>query len=114
MAKAFQVDKGNLKVGLDIIQEITTFRPYSSISFKSSEEIICAVQEAKGLAKWGMAKNKHKMKEAVIHILDLITGNQPEEPINLNLSKYELKSLKALVNLMQRVLDEQKDGVVMT
>jgi hypothetical protein len=61
-----------------------------------------------------MAKNQHKMKKAVINILELITRNQPEEPVNLNLCRYKLKSLKALANLMKRVLDEQKDGVVMT
>jgi hypothetical protein len=113
MSKNIQVSKENLNIGYKILEEISSFRPYSSISFQSSGEIISAVQEVKGLADWGMAKNKHKMKASVINTLDSILSCDPEEPVNLNLTKYELESIKALSKLVKRALDQQKDGVVL-
>jgi hypothetical protein len=111
MGKTIQVDKENLEYGLKLLRELTTFRSFSSISFHSSEEINSAIQEVKDLANWGMAKNKHKMKDAAMNILDVILVCEPEEPVNLNLSKYELKSIKAVVKLVRRSLEKQKDGV---
>jgi hypothetical protein len=113
MSKKIQVSQKNLNLGYMLLKEISTFRPYSSISFQSSDEIINAVQDIRRLADWGMAKNKHKMKESVINTLDSILYCEPEEPVNLNLSKYELKSLKALSKLVKRTLDQQKDDVVL-
>ena len=113
MSKNIQVSKKHLITGFMLLIEISTFRPFSSISFQTTEEIISAAQEVKRLAKWGMAKNQHKMKESVINTLDSILGCEPDEPINLNLSKYELKSVKALSKLVKRTLDQQKDGAVL-
>lgn len=113
MTKEIVVETSNLEVGFEIVREISEFRPFSSISFHSSEKILSGIKEVKKLANWGMAKNRHKMKQAVIDILDMITCCSPEEPVNLNLSKYELKSLKALSNLIKRSLEKRKDGVVL-
>jgi hypothetical protein len=113
MSKSIQVSQKHLSIGFMVLKEISTFRPYSSISFQSSEEIISATEEVKRLAQWGMAKNKYKMKESVINTLDLILCCEPEEPVNLNLSKYELKSVKALSKLVKRTLNHQKDGAVL-
>jgi hypothetical protein len=113
MPKHIQLNLNDLKFGAMLLKEIAAFKPYSSISFQSSEEIISAAQEVKRLAQWGMAKNKHKMKESVINTMDLILCCEPEEPINLNLSKYELKSVKALSKLVKRTLNQQKDGAVL-
>jgi hypothetical protein len=113
MSKQIKVSKKDLKIGSILLKELAAFRPYSSISFQSSEEIISAAQEVKRLAQWGMAKNKHKMKESVINTMDLILCCEPEDPVNLNLSKYELKSVKALSKLVKRTLNQQKDGAVL-
>jgi hypothetical protein len=113
MPKTIQLNLNDLKTGSMILKEISAFRPYSSISFQSSKEIISAAREVKRLAQWGMAKNKHKMKESVINTMDLILCCEPEEPVNLNLSKYEVKSVKALSKLVKRTLNQQKDGVLL-
>jgi hypothetical protein len=113
MANTIELNLDDLKLGSKLLKEITTFRPYSSISFQSSEEILSAAQEVKRLAKWGMAKNKHKMKASVIHTLDSILGSEPDEPVNLNLSKYELKSVRVLFKLVKRTLNQKKDGAVL-
>jgi hypothetical protein len=113
MSKKIQVSKKQLNLGFMLLKEISTFRPFSSISFQCSGEIISAVEEVKNLADWGMPKNKHKMKASAINILDSILCCEPEEHVNLNLSKYELDSLIVLTQLVKRTLDQQKDGAVL-
>ena len=113
MTKKFELDTKILKYGLEIIQEISDFRPYSSISFQSSEEIVNAIHETSQLVKWDMAKDKPKMQKTVLKIFDSIADSSPGEPINLNLTRYERKSVKAVVKLVKRVLKKGKDGLVM-
>jgi hypothetical protein len=113
MTKIIEVDANNLEYGLEIIQQISEYRPYSSISFPSSIEVITAIDEVRQLAEWGMGKNKHKMKQAVLEILESIAACSPGDPVNLNLTKYEHKSVKALSNLIKRSLEKRKDGVVL-
>jgi hypothetical protein len=113
MTNEIAVEADKLELGFEIVKEISTFQPRSSISFQSSEEILRAIEETKDLAKWGMAKNRHKMKQAAINILNLILCCEPEEPVNLNLTKYELKSIKSLRKLIKRALEKRKDGVVL-
>ena len=95
------------------MKEILTFRPFSSISFQSTGEIVSAAQEVKRLTEWGMAKNKHKMKESAVNTMDTILYVEPDDPVNFNLSKYELKSIKAVSKLVKRTLDQLEDGVVL-
>ena len=66
MAKEFQVDGTILYTGLEIMQGIAGFQPYSSISFRATEKILSAVAEVNKLVDWGMAKNMQKMKETVL------------------------------------------------
>lgn len=112
MTKALKVNEGYLEYGLMIIQQISGFRPYSSISFPSSLAVVNAINEVGKLAEWGMGKNMHKMKEAVLEIAESIITCSPGEPVNLNLTIYELKALKAVVNLIKRSINQQKNGVL--
>jgi len=102
MTKIIEVDPNNLEYGLEIIQQISEYRPYSSISFPSSIEIINAIDEIMQLAERGMGKNKHKMKQAVLEILESIAACSPGDPVNLNLTKYEHESVKALIKITER------------
>ncbi len=113
MSKTIELDEKDLELGFEIVREISEFRPYSSISFRLSEKILDAIKEVRKLAMWGMAKNRHNMKHAVDDILSSILHNSPGEPANLNLTKYERKSIKSVVNLINRVLKKRKDGVVL-
>jgi hypothetical protein len=114
MAKIIQVDGDRLTLGLAIMQGIAEFQPYSSISFPSSEKVLTAVDEVSELVNWGMAKNKQKMKETTLEILDHISEVDPGEPVNLNLDDYELKSIAAAADLIERTLDEKKEGIEIT
>lgn len=114
MAKDIVVDGSVLNIGLEIMQGIAGFQPYSSISFLATENILEAVEEASDLVDWGMAKNKHKMQATVLEIMEFITEAEPGEPVNLNLDDYELKSIAAAADLIERTLDERKDGVELT
>jgi hypothetical protein len=114
VAKQTQFNQEKLELSYQVLNEIASFRPYSSISFKATEKIIAAVKEGSQLAEEGMAKNKHKMKKTVRKILESIALVEPGEPVNLNLTKYERKSVKALAKLTKRVLKDQKDGISTT
>lgn len=113
MSKTLEVNAEDLEYGLEIVREISRFQPYSSISFELSDRIISAIEQTIQLTDWGMAKNKHKMKETAAEILDTIVDGSPGEPVNLNLTKYERKSIRAVVKLVKRVLENKKDGVVL-
>jgi hypothetical protein len=114
VAKSLQVDETALETSLEVIQGIADFQPYSSISFLVTENILEAVEEASQLVDWGMAKNKHKMKETALDIMENIQELEPGEPVNLNLDEYELKSIAAAADLIERALDEKKDGIDLT
>jgi hypothetical protein len=111
VAKQTQFSQEKLELGYEVLKEIASFRPYTSISFQASEKIMAAMEESSRLAEEGMAKNKHKMKKTVRNILESIATVEPGEPVNLNLTKYERKSVKTLAKLTRRVLKDQKDGI---
>lgn len=114
MAKNIQIDGTALTTGLKVVEEITGFQPYSSISFLATENILDAVEETSKLVDWGMAKNKHKMKATALEIMDHISEAEPGEPVNLNLDEYQLDSMAAAADLIERALDDKKDGVALT
>ena len=110
MAKDYQMDGTRLNTGLTVMQSIAEFQPYSSISFLATENILAAVEEVRELIDGRMAKNMQKMKAAALEIMENITEAEPGEPVNLNLDEYELKSISAAADLIERTLDEGKDG----
>ena len=114
MAKNIQINGSALTTGLQVVQEISEFQPFSSISFLATENILDAVEETSRLVDWGMAKNKHKMKAAALEIMEHIVGAEPGEPVNLNLDEYQLDSMAAAADLIERTLDDRKDGVALT
>ena len=111
MAKDLVVDGTILKTGLEVTQGIAGFQPYSSISFLATEHILEAVKEVSELVAWGMAKNMQKMKETALEIMEHISEANPGEPVNLNLDDYQLKSIAAAADLIERTLEEKKGGV---
>jgi hypothetical protein len=99
-----------LMYGFKIILEISSFRPYSSISFPDTEEIQLSLQEISRVVDRNMAKNKHKMETTVIHILEDVAENNPGDPVGLNLTKSEQKSFQAAAKLIKRILKGEKSG----
>jgi hypothetical protein len=112
MRRVLEIDVKNLGYGLEIIQQITDFKPYSSHSFQLSPKGFDAVGEVKQLAEWGMGNNMYKMKEAALEILESILACSPEEWVNMNLTDYESKSLGAVEKLIERSLKKQEDGIL--
>lgn len=113
MENTLEVNKEYIKYGFDIIKEISEFRPYSSISFRLSEEVAKAISETRKLAVWGMGKNRRKMKLTVSKILGSIEACSPGEPVNLNLTEYEHKSIGALLKLMRTSIKNRKKGLLL-
>lgn len=114
MANDLQVDGNALTTGLEVMQGIAEFQPFTSISFLATENIVEAVEEASELVDYGMAKNMHKMKATALDIMDQIAEADPGDPVNLNLDDYELKSIAAAADLIERTLDDPKNGVDVT
>lgn len=114
MTAHIELDGQALNLGLELIQRIARFQPFSSISFMATERVLTAVEESSRLVDWGMAKNKHKMKATAVEIMEQITEADPGDPINLNLDGYELDSMAAAADLIERTLDNRVDGVLLT
>ena len=111
MGKNLQVDETLIKTGLDIFNQLANFQPHSSISFLMTDQILSAIQEGKHLTDWGMAKNKTKLKETALEIMDQIIMVAPGDPVNLNLDDYQLKSMAEVGSLHAAALENKKDGL---
>lgn len=111
MGSQLQVDETLIKTGLGVFNELANFQPFSSISFIMTDQILSSLKEGRRLAKWGIAKNKHKMKEAALEIIDEILLVYPGDPVNLNLDEYQLKSLAEVADLHGAALENKKDGL---
>lgn len=114
MATTLQVERAKIEIGQRIIQEISQFQPFSSISFFATDEILQTLEEVRLLVNWGMAKNKPKMKAASLDILDIILNTLPGDPVNLNLDEYEHKSVAETAALLKRSLKVKIDGLKFT
>ncbi len=111
MGTNLQVDETLIRTSMGIFTQLADFQPHSSISFLMTEQILSAVQEGRRLTAWGIAKNKTKLKEAALKIIDQIVLISPGDPVNLNLDEYQLKSMIEVASLHARVLENKKDGL---
>ncbi len=112
MSKELEINVENLDFGFGIFKQISQFRPHSSYSFRLDAHSFNAFQEVRQLVNWGMGANMPKMKAAALEILDLILLSSPGEPVNLNFTEHECKSMNAVMDLIGRSLDKHKDGVL--
>lgn len=113
MGTNLQVDETLIKTSTRIFNQLADFQPYSSISFLMTDQILRAVQEGRRLTKWGIAKNKTKLKEAALEIIDQILNVAPGDPVNLNLDEYQLKSMAEVASIHAGALENKKDGLTL-
>ena len=107
-----KINVENLEYAHTLVQQLSEFKPESSFSFRLSQQGYDAITEALSVAEWGMGKNMPKMRAAVLEIFEAILSDSPGEPVNVNFTEYECKSLQAAVDLIERSLAKQKDGVL--
>jgi hypothetical protein len=111
LATNLQVDETLIKTSRRIFNKLSDFQPYSSISFIMTDQILSAVQEGRRLTDWGMAKNKTKLKDAALEIIDEMSLVSPGDPVNLNLDDYQLKSMAEVSSIHAAALENKKDGL---
>lgn len=112
MTKELEINEKALGIGLEIVQSLSALKPLSSISFSLSNEGIEAVDEVLALSEWGIGKNAYKLKEAAIEVFNDILEHPDGAPINVNLTEYEIKAMKTVMELIEKSLDKHTNGVL--
>lgn len=105
----------NLKIteiAKEIFSELSELKPESSLSFTLSEEGMEAISQAIELAEWGIGGNKPKLKQTALEILEEIEKIEPGEPVNVNFTEYEVKSMGEVLSVVEKALENHEEGVV--
>lgn len=101
-----------VELARDIIRELVTIMPERSLSFILSPEGFEAMVETIRLADWGIGKNKSKLKESALENLQSITVLPAGKPVNINFTEYELKALGEVLAVIERALENHKEGIL--
>ena len=64
------------------------------------------------MAEWGIGGNKPKLKQTALEILSEIGKAEPGEPVNVNFTEYEVKSMGEVLSVVEKALDEHEEGVI--
>jgi hypothetical protein len=112
MSKELEINEKALGIGLEIVQNLSELKPLSSLSFTLSNEGVEAVDEVLTLSEWGIGKNAYKLKEAALEIFNDILEHPMGAPINVNLTEYEIKAMKTVMELIESSLDKHTNGVL--
>jgi hypothetical protein len=112
MAKQFEINEESLSIGLEIVQCLTEIKPLTSLSFTLSKEGVVAVNEVLELSEWGIGKNAHKLKESAFKVFNGILEHPSGAPINVNLTEFEINAMNKVLSLIEKSLNEHKNGVL--
>ena len=110
MTKQLDINKESLSIGLEIVQCFTELKPRTSLSFTLSEEGVNAVNEVLALAESGIGDNAHKLKGAALEVFNGILEHPNGAPINVNLTKYDIKAMEKVKQIIERTLDKRTNG----
>lgn len=102
----------DIQTAQEIVENIAKIKPLTSFSFTLSSEGQKAVNITLQLIEWGIGKNKAKLKQAALDVVSPLSGTEPGEPNNINLTEFEIKAMEAILGVIERALSKQKDGVL--
>ena len=109
MTKELEINEESLCIGLEIVQCLSEIKPLQSLSFTLSNEGVIAVNEVSTLTEEGIGKNAYKLKEAALDVFNAILEHPDGVPINVNLTEYEIKAMKTVMDVIERSLDKHTD-----
>ena len=112
MAKQLEINEGTLSIGLEIVQCLIEIKPRTSLSFTLSEEGVNAVNEVSALTEWGIGKNAHKLKKSALEVFIGILEHPNGAPVNVNLTRFDIKAMKKVRKLIKKSLNNHKNGVL--
>jgi hypothetical protein len=111
-ADVLSINVAILEKGLEIFDVLSGLTPEKSLSFVLTDEGAEAVQLAIPLTEWGIGGNKPKLKETALECLAQINEAEAGDPVNVNFTEYEVKSMGEILAVFQKALEEQEDGIL--
>jgi len=112
MVKQLEINEESLSIGLEIVQSLTELKPHTSLSFMLSEEGVSAVNEVLALTEWGIGKNAHKLKKSALAVFNSILEHPNGAPVNINLTRFDIKAMKKVRKLIKKSLNNHKNGIL--
>jgi len=101
-----------LEKAREIFETISVQRSEHSFSFVLTEEGHQALADTIKVVEWGIGGNKPKLKETALEHLIEIQNVPHGNPVNINMTEYELKSMSEVVEAIDKALDSHEDGVL--
>ena len=105
-----QINLDGVKLAQKIMEQLAEVRPEHSFSFVLNEEGNQAISESIKIAEWGIGGNKSKLKATALEILESIDDIPTGEPVNINFTEYEIKSITEVYDALGKALENQEDG----
>ena len=97
-------DSEDLELARTIFEGFVNFRPEHSVSFILTPEGADVMGDVMKLIEWGIGKNKSKLKDTAIMLLEPILEIEAGEAVNFNLVEYEIKSLREVLSVIEKAI----------
>jgi hypothetical protein len=110
--KNIEIDVERIHQSREIIESLVELRPYRSFSFVLNDEGFAAIEETISLAEWGIGRNKSRIKEAALRVLNRLVAHPSGTPLNVNLTKKESESMDEVLWQIDRALEQHKEGLL--
>ena len=107
-----QINPEIVEIAQNIMEQLVTVRPEHSFSFVLNDEGSQAIEESIKIAGWGIGGNKSKLKATALEILDSISEIPAGEPVNVNFTEFEVKSLGEVYDALGKALEKHEDGIL--
>ena len=104
------IDIEIVELAKQIMDQLSQVRPEHSMSFVLNEDGKAAIGESIKIAEWGIGGNKPKLKATALEILNAIDEVSVGEPVNINFTDYEIKSIAEVLEVLNKALEVQEDG----
>lgn len=106
------INPERLELAEEIFKTLADLRPEKSLSFTLAVEGAEAVEDALLIVEWGIGGNKPKLKEAALEVVSAINEVPHGQPVNVNLTEYEIKAMGEVVEAVNKAGESHKEGVL--
>jgi hypothetical protein len=110
--KNIEIDVERIHQSREIVGNLVELKPFTSFSFVLNSDGYAAVEEVISLAEWGIGRNKARIKEAALRVLNRLIAHPAGTPLNVNLTEKEADSLEEVLAQIDRALEHHKEGVL--
>ena len=107
-----QIEVESVELAKQIMDQLSQVRPEQSLSFVLNDDGVAAIGESIKIAEWGIGGNKPKLKATALEILNSINEVAAGEPVNINLTEYEVKSMEEVLEVLTKALEVHEEGVL--